>query len=749
MGYSSVTENGVCWKCLFAAAIPLALLAALIWFVGQRLEAGRSEASAAAASERANMMGLEDENDALRMKLTQRSTELASMKERLDAAARGAMDTLGGGLENLRPGDLTPDQTQNLLQRLRPGAQTAAQAREAVEALDPAEQARFFAGAPQIAGFTAWARDLPDDERRGWLSGTPFAQAPRQEPEPAAVSQAREAAATIAELRESRDALRAERDALARRRDALQERLDAALTAADEDAGPGAAQPPQTAAAPATLRSASDLTAALTDLPAREAAAFFERLPELDAFTEWFSTADEIEKEGFVNGLPEVEQVVMRAESDTPIGPLSMTDARARIDSLQKETVRMRRALEGEADAALRQDVAELTKALTESSESLKTLRGALNRAEAARLDAEAAKVAATQALEAKLAKALADADAARTEAASRIDAGAAPDALDLGPRGQLDAAQIEQLLSAAEQAAQAARADATQLRARVAALENRQGAPADTDAEATVDAAAQRLAELERRLTAAQQRAAALETERARLTKALEDARSARETALAAQREAMRAQLEKAAQDISAAQTETAQKTAEITRMRRQEVRLERRIETLEARSAALAGADTPDLIARLRARFAESDINLSAMGACEPPQAAESQTLSSGLAFASGSDELSRAGEKALDQIAAKLKADLGDFPDETWRLVVEGHTDKRPVVTDRYPSNWELSALRASAVVRYLASQGIAEDRMIVVGRGPYDPIDPGEDAEAYELNRRIEINVTAER
>ncbi len=64
----------------------------------------------------------------------------------------------------------------------------------------------------------------------------------------------------------------------------------------------------------------------------------------------------------------------------------------------------------------------------------------------------------------------------------------------------------------------------------------------------------------------------------------------------------------------------------------------------------------------------------------------------------FESGKAELKATAHFLLDTLAAELS----DLPNH---LRVEGHTDSRPISTERYPSNWELSAARASAVVRYL--------------------------------------------
>jgi chemotaxis protein MotB len=81
-----------------------------------------------------------------------------------------------------------------------------------------------------------------------------------------------------------------------------------------------------------------------------------------------------------------------------------------------------------------------------------------------------------------------------------------------------------------------------------------------------------------------------------------------------------------------------------------------------------------------------------------------------------------------------------------DLPWVLQVDGHTDKRPISTARFPSNWELSTARAISVARFLVDQGIPADRVAASGFAEFQPLDPSDTAEAYRRNRRIEIKVT---
>ncbi len=76
------------------------------------------------------------------------------------------------------------------------------------------------------------------------------------------------------------------------------------------------------------------------------------------------------------------------------------------------------------------------------------------------------------------------------------------------------------------------------------------------------------------------------------------------------------------------------------------------------------------------------------------------------------------------------------------------VVGHTDDHPINTDAFPSNWELSLVRASRVARYLLDAGgdIDPARFVVMGRGQYAPTVPNSNEGARALNRRVEIIIT---
>ena len=76
----------------------------------------------------------------------------------------------------------------------------------------------------------------------------------------------------------------------------------------------------------------------------------------------------------------------------------------------------------------------------------------------------------------------------------------------------------------------------------------------------------------------------------------------------------------------------------------------------------------------------------------------------------------------------------------------LRVEGHTDKRPINTVQYPSNWELSADRALRVISYFRQTGLLNPaKLVCVGYGEERPLVDEDTLEAYALNRRVEFHV----
>ena len=111
----------------------------------------------------------------------------------------------------------------------------------------------------------------------------------------------------------------------------------------------------------------------------------------------------------------------------------------------------------------------------------------------------------------------------------------------------------------------------------------------------------------------------------------------------------------------------------------------------------------------------------------------------------FEPGQAAVNAAGHAEMDQLAgALIQLEREIPPDLPWVMRVDGHTDTKPIKSAQFPSNWELSAARAIAVVEYLAGKGVDPRRLVAAGFGEYAPIEgtAGDDSK----NRRIELKLT---
>lgn len=103
----------------------------------------------------------------------------------------------------------------------------------------------------------------------------------------------------------------------------------------------------------------------------------------------------------------------------------------------------------------------------------------------------------------------------------------------------------------------------------------------------------------------------------------------------------------------------------------------------------------------------------------------------------FPSGSASL---GSDATDIFDDIIKI-LYDYPE--YKINIKGHTDDQPISTRMFPSNWELSAVRATTVLKYLISKGIDPKRLTATGYGSVLPLVPNSSDENRSLNRRVEF------
>lgn len=109
----------------------------------------------------------------------------------------------------------------------------------------------------------------------------------------------------------------------------------------------------------------------------------------------------------------------------------------------------------------------------------------------------------------------------------------------------------------------------------------------------------------------------------------------------------------------------------------------------------------------------------------------------------FASGSDQLTAQARNIIREVGKSLVT-VPNF------IRVEGYTDNAPINTEKFPSNWELSVMRASSVLHVLqAESGIDPERLSAVGYGEYRPLVPNVDAVGMAMNRRVDILILREK
>jgi chemotaxis protein MotB len=110
--------------------------------------------------------------------------------------------------------------------------------------------------------------------------------------------------------------------------------------------------------------------------------------------------------------------------------------------------------------------------------------------------------------------------------------------------------------------------------------------------------------------------------------------------------------------------------------------------------------------------------------------------------LFFDSGRATLKETGKEVLKKVADAMKS----YEDKAIRVI--GHTDNVPItggLQKVFPSNWELSAARATTVVRFLQDSGIEPERLIATGRAEYAPVASNDSPDGRQKNRRIEITL----
>jgi len=221
-----------------------------------------------------------------------------------------------------------------------------------------------------------------------------------------------------------------------------------------------------------------------------------------------------------------------------------------------------------------------------------------------------------------------------------------------------------------------------------------------------------------------------------------------ARRDRLAAERDALAARVERLETSNQSLDAERVALFEELEDLRQRREALERELGTTERRLAAEREALAAQQAAmrELQSTYdglvtdLQSDVEAGRM-AVERLQEGISFELPDDVVFPPGAVEPTAEGRAVVRRLAERLAG--GDE-----RVEVHGHTDAVPVsgsLARRFPSNWELAAARAAAVVRLLAAEGVDPGRLTAVSHGAHDPVAPNDTAEGRARNRRIEIRL----
>ena len=193
----------------------------------------------------------------------------------------------------------------------------------------------------------------------------------------------------------------------------------------------------------------------------------------------------------------------------------------------------------------------------------------------------------------------------------------------------------------------------------------------------------------------------------------------------------ALRRQLAALEQALEAAEAKDRESDAQIAD-------LGRRLNSALAQKVQELARYRSDFFARLKEALGDRD-DIEVVG--------DRFVLQSEILFASGSADISPAGQRELRKIAVAIREITAEIPsDINWILRVDGHTDATPIRTSEFPSNWHLANARALSVVQYLIDGGVSERRLSSAGFAEFHPLAEGTDEASNRRNRRIEFKLT---
>ena len=173
--------------------------------------------------------------------------------------------------------------------------------------------------------------------------------------------------------------------------------------------------------------------------------------------------------------------------------------------------------------------------------------------------------------------------------------------------------------------------------------------------------------------------------------------------------------------------------------------VELTRQIEKLQAELRAQRSSDPGEQVRQQRNFFKalRNQLPVSSLYQVLPDRL----VVANDPVYVFGTGEIGAEGRDRLAPMVEVLKQLIARLPEEfPWRLRIEGHSDSRPIRSfKQFESNWELSAARAVSMLRFLAAEGLPQERLAAVGLADTYLRDPGDSAAAHRRNRRVEIHL----
>jgi chemotaxis protein MotB len=251
------------------------------------------------------------------------------------------------------------------------------------------------------------------------------------------------------------------------------------------------------------------------------------------------------------------------------------------------------------------------------------------------------------------------------------------------------------------------------------------ESAKAKTDADRKVADDAAEIARLKGALADAEKLAADRDAQIAELKTGQHNTQAALDEATAINQQ-LRGELERLGKDVDKILSDKGRLAKEIEDAKTRLVELRRAQGAAEARTALFK-----DFQKKLTRMIEGKQLTIGVRGGFLV------MTLAGDLLFDPGHAEIKSVGQGALMEIAHAFASANGR------RFMVAVHSDNAPTKSKRFPSNWELTAVRSTEIVRYLIAQGVSPQMLTAAARGDVDPIAANDSTDGKAKNRRVEF------